>query len=990
MSPSLPIPVPSKAAIRALRGLALGTSCALAVVVEDRRRRISVLRTAVSNKKKIRALKHYHGTADAAGISIEDAIVLPAEEMHWHHRPDAPTALRLDPYGADLAIPSHKLPGQAFQLPHVSSHEGGPVEKQTVAEANENISVERSALPSKRPFDGGIYPTPRLQSALQLPNPRDSGGWILSPNIKSTPKPKQIIDDMSTLSVSAIKETLQDDSALSKYTAAFSAACGMKAAFKNRLDDGWLNVSEALCMECQTAGQWQHAQDILLAVVRAGELSEDRFYAHNPLPVLKSIISAVDNGHGDLIAKNLNAAVQIFLAKFDAKPQTHSDAISDLGKTLISRLLKYHQDGLVHQVYWRVLTQQDAPEPFVTWFLQTLFEHRDYKSVIKYFKLNFSKLSPDDACFEEVMRLVLQSVEELRGAQASQVLRYLAKQCDATGLKPRAGWLINMLQAHWGRHQDFAKSQELFSEVVSLGLLDKLSRPEHVYQIMVKLSVLAGDNPTAQYYYQKITQIAPSMTNDVWLNGYMALMKAKSGDWDGVYSDFLEMKRFAHTQDKAYNQTFVAVLKTFMEDHPMTDVEDFIQLYMEKMDVGLHRYVVTLVANMYGELREQESFLNWIRFCSSGGFVMDPGFSNAILRNCRLKWKFPYPVLRKLYSEMRKMQPTSVDTVTVRIMHNAAVSDGTWGGKGKGIQQRIRLLGVPPSDRPHYAKSANERDVVNAMAEELIRGRPAKAISIYRRALRFGMTWCPNCFRLAVKASLQANSDDSSATMKLIKDAHEQGHNVTSAVATFLETQLDNNRGPFEEVMANLKTLITHFESSGMLIDSSVLTHVAIISAKFARHDKAIDLCKLAMEKAGTTNPCFTQQSFKALLMSYWRTLDVKGMRWLVESLPSSPLAADDRALYLLRSTKRHMKQWQQSPRVQEVTRILQDGIDQAKSVRAAHIEAGSAIYNETLRIFGSIVGDMCADERGSGGENTVVEPAIPASQLHVPMTACG
>src|SRR5262245_43240543 len=77
MSP--PLPVPSKAAIRALRGLALGTSCAIGVIVEDRSRRITTLRTAINNKEKIKAARQYHGALEHVPLQLEEAVLGPDE-----------------------------------------------------------------------------------------------------------------------------------------------------------------------------------------------------------------------------------------------------------------------------------------------------------------------------------------------------------------------------------------------------------------------------------------------------------------------------------------------------------------------------------------------------------------------------------------------------------------------------------------------------------------------------------------------------------------------------------------------------------------------------------------------------------------------------------------------------------------------------------------------------------------------------------------------
>ncbi|KAI0132037.1 hypothetical protein BJ170DRAFT_612145 [Xylariales sp. AK1849] len=960
---STPLPVPSKAAIRALRGLALGTSCALGLIVEDRRRRISTLRTAVHNMKKIKSARQYHGAAETTAQTVDDAVILSGTELHWHCRQDPPRTAQVQPLvqAPPSSNTSRKrrlresldeadtlaIPGSVAQPSHELPSPSEPVERSTDSLGKSNPQI------------------PGLRPPSQLPGNRDSGGWVRSPTILSRPRLAKKITEILSLPVSDISELLdRDGTALVAYTDSFLAECQVKAAF-NKLDSGWHNVSAALCKHCLLKGRSDDAQKILAAVVRAGPLDEEVFYAHDPISVIESILPAPDTDRRDLVSASLQLATRLFLAKFNEKPGTHSEEILELGKTLISRLLHFNHPQFVHQVYWRVLGQLEQPELFTAWFIKALFDYRDCKSVIKYFKLNFSKMSPNLTCFNGVMHLVVESVEEMRGAQVDQVLRALVRLCDATGLRPMFTWINRLLQAHWDRYKDLSKSKELFGETLSIGLLDRVNQPEQVYQIMVKLSVLAGDYSTARHFYQETMMLAPHMSVDIWLNGYMALAKAKTGDWAGVMSDFKSMKPHRMAQDKAYAQTFVAVLKVFVEGHPVSDVEDFIKLYTQEMDVRMHRYIVTLVANKYGELRDPESFINWLRYCSSEGFALDPAFSNAILRNCRLKWKFPFQQLRLLFSAMRRLEPKCVDTVTERMMHNAALEDGNYSGAN--TRQRIGLLKVALSKLPYHSRSANERDVLHAMTEELVHGHAAKAVSIYKRAVRFGMPWCPRCFRVAVQASLQQKGDNYNKAIKLIGDTHQHGHDVSAAVAVYIKAQLKEFRGPFEEVMLHLRNLITSFESLGMLIDTSILTHTAIIAAQFGQFEHAISLCRLAMEKSGTQNPCFSGQSLRALLMVYWQQLDIQGLKWVVESLPSSRLAADRKAFQLLLSTKNHMKKWKQSARVATATEILQHGIDEMKQRRAAQIAAGSMIYNETLRIMGDAAADLERDGHEEG-----------------------
>ncbi|EFQ27686.1 uncharacterized protein GLRG_02830 [Colletotrichum graminicola M1.001] len=63
---SSPTPVPSKAAIHALRGLLFGTSCSLVLLAEERRQRIKLARSAVENGRRLKSIKRYSSSGVAA------------------------------------------------------------------------------------------------------------------------------------------------------------------------------------------------------------------------------------------------------------------------------------------------------------------------------------------------------------------------------------------------------------------------------------------------------------------------------------------------------------------------------------------------------------------------------------------------------------------------------------------------------------------------------------------------------------------------------------------------------------------------------------------------------------------------------------------------------------------------------------------------------------------------------------------------------------
>jgi hypothetical protein len=76
MSPSLP--VPSKGALRALRHIALGTSCTVAfgagLITEDRRRRIHTAREVSENARRLKTSRKYHSAGLSVAATFEEQV----------------------------------------------------------------------------------------------------------------------------------------------------------------------------------------------------------------------------------------------------------------------------------------------------------------------------------------------------------------------------------------------------------------------------------------------------------------------------------------------------------------------------------------------------------------------------------------------------------------------------------------------------------------------------------------------------------------------------------------------------------------------------------------------------------------------------------------------------------------------------------------------------------------------------------------------------
>lgn len=950
MSP--PLPVPSKAAIHALRGLALGTSCAIGLIMEDRRRRICTLKTALENKKKIRSSRLYHGASEIIAPLTEDAVVLRGDEIQWHCPSGATPTL-----GAGKRAARHSSTDASAKRSY-SASSNPPEEPPGDLGGSAQPGPREAPDPTDNPRPDGASAFPRSLKLHPTSGEgvgfKDGGGWARTFAPKRDKKDEL---DPPVLVARLLERLRKEPECLDELATDFLNGTVNRSVFV-RLGDQWTKLSAALCRDFQARGRWQDAQDVLLAAAKSGRLDLEAYYAHDPVPVIESALPpaemVADPNQQTAGLARLRIALKLFLVQFKDKPSSRSPELVPVGGVLIPLVLAYNQPQHVREIYWRVLSQLDDSTEFTAGTIKALFNYGDFKSVLQLFKGNFSKTAPDEACFREVVEMMVASVEGMRGAQASPMLRVLAIMSEAGKFELKTGWVMKLMQAHWARHHDLTKTRFLFGQISSSGLLDRVAHPKYVYKVMIELSVLGGDLDAARRLRDELLTLSPDMANDVGVMGYFALAKAQDGEWDGVIDDFARMKVHRVNQQEAYDQAFVRVLKLFVKGHPVAEIEELIKYFISEMHVTLHPYMVSLVANSYGHFHEAGGLVEWLKYCSSAGFALTPAFTNGVLRNCRLKWNYPFWRVRKLFAEVRRLQDGCVDGVTEKIMHGAALRSTK--APGPSTRHRVLSLRLSLSRKPYHGRSADQRDVLASMHEALKCSRPSKAMYIYRRALRYGMAWSPACFRVAVLAALQHSTRKAT---DLITSTFRQGYDVTAAVQLYLKAEMDLFRGTFESIMSNLKTMVTRFETAGILIDPSVLTHAAIISAQSGHDAKAISLCTVAMQRAGASNPCFSRECLRALLMAYHQTLDAKGLRWVVDALPSSPLSEDIKALTLLKSTRRHLRRWNDSERILAMREILDEGIANMTQRRAVQRGEVAMIHGETLRIMSEAAMEM-------------------------------
>ncbi|OAA64270.1 hypothetical protein SPI_02917 [Niveomyces insectorum RCEF 264] len=331
MTPNPPLPVPSKAALRALRGLVLGTSCTLALITEDRRRRINAARSALRNGDRIRSARRYHAGGSALALVLEeDGLTTTVERgaIHWKAAVPVPVALtdggRRNGEGATrgtkplepaVAVDSSQQSGMLqrggffFADPLSFSFEEHAMKGAATATATATAAAEalptasthsaRTPFPSlpphsTRPIQQHVpslsQQAQKYRHRVRLPQrppPEDNTPM-------QSPAATTVVAVDIPAAVARITKLRKGggsadlSAAVAVLRSTIPAVAADAAAFSvDQLRPLW-TASASLCRACQEAGRMDLAQEVLRAVVPCKlVLDEATYFAHNPLPVVQ-------------------------------------------------------------------------------------------------------------------------------------------------------------------------------------------------------------------------------------------------------------------------------------------------------------------------------------------------------------------------------------------------------------------------------------------------------------------------------------------------------------------------------------------------------------------------------------------------------------------------------------------------------------------------------------------------------------------------------
>ncbi|KAL2177275.1 uncharacterized protein P884DRAFT_260197, partial [Thermothelomyces heterothallicus CBS 202.75] len=836
------LPVPSKAALTALRGLVVGTSCTLALIAEDRRRKINNAVRAIENGERIKSAKRYRAGGAALALAME-------EEALWDPRLGS-----LPPVGLELHQHSH--PGTTST----------PINKSKDCLQQQWEETDGTGLPQEAPGrtvvtvskEDGVTPsTPSADGTLKvasLPHPyspvETKNRALIRPlhglPPSSTPAPSWTLTNAETLKAYAFP-TVEDmvvkiheacDSRdYRKLSDAFRTvleAIDHKLAPDN-LDQPWVEATARLCRTFQDEGHPEDAAKLLYQIICRGPVRESDYLNHEPFALIESLLARADvnKQRGEAWTVDIDNAVNLFVPKFIERPAGPNPRAYKLGRKLLEACFSADRLQRIFGVYRRcILVAEGNWSDLSSWFLTKLHEKQDYTSVVKIFITTFPQSSPTEASLHAIGDMIVESVERAGDHRPDEVLQTMYSICTSLGntkLSPK--WVMRLFVSHWRKHHDFDQIERMFEELRAPGLRESVFRHGNIYRIMVELALEAGEESKADSYFALAVSQNRALASDVRFLGVFARFHAADGDWEAVRADFEAMNKKGTPTSQAYGRVFVPVLKAYAETHTVRETEAFLKSFTEEFKVPLCNYMVTLMAKHYAAIRDIGSLIGWLDYCSRAGFPVGAAFTNAILVRCRREWNFPFRELRTLFRKLRALNPDWVDKHTEKIMADSALSDSKHGGRA--ARGRLLSLRLDPTKPGSRGKHAEVEEVVSAMREALRSGSPRRALSIYHRAVHTKVPFSQRALQLAVQAHLTWAPNDFHGAYTLLRKAQAKGEDINPVINYLLAKQLTTITTPSltkpSETDALIQETLEHYRRAGVRLTETSLHRAAAL-----------------------------------------------------------------------------------------------------------------------------------------------------------------
>lgn len=740
-----------------------------------------------------------------------------------------------------------------------------------------------------------------------------------------------------------------------------------KSQFVSEERTALVQVAASLCFKCQEAGVMNSAAWALYYLVSLGPLPEADYHAANPQPVVDYALSAAETEINDSKAtgrtpnrdlrtnlrSKLGRAMKLLLPEFvegTLSPAKLGEWVPIIAKSM-DMAFDLHMVVEASSAYWRIQHYNGDKSGLITRrFMERLAEQVRPKRIVNTFNLIRHRLAQYDSdTWYAIGDFAADAVEVSPGQDPAKVLKNMAAFCPAEacapGLPLRTTWVTKLLYSHWKRVDDFEQTLTLFREFDELGGLDKTVFVDGPFRVMIQIAVEAERWLDVDELLRKLLVVKPSTSQEARIIGLLALAKAKVGDWNGVWDDFKQMKIRYRMQD-----VFAPILHEYIKTHTTKETEDFLKPYIEDLDIRVGPYMVNMIANRYGDIRDIQSFVDWLAYCCNKGFEIDAAFGNAILTNCRRRFNFGHANLQFIYRALRELNPNFVDDVSENDMTSDVLREHRQ-ARPKFVRRQIALLG---HKRYRLGSSGDVDKIRLDLKQAFVTRDYRRTVLLYKSAWQRGIKMDEGHLRYAVKASLKTDRRLHTA-IRMINDGRAKGMDVSTSITPVFLTQIKQifkgHVSDKEMLLRQVTTVIFQFEESGLTLAHQALLRTAHLLFQAKHYHGALSFALSALQRKGVSYPDDVP-TFQLLIQSYAQKADVQGMKWTIAGAHHEQYFHKKRVYAALKEAQQLLLKQIQTSDVQKALWVVEEGLDRYRFQHVQLDEDRRQLERSTIEIM--------------------------------------
>lgn len=847
-------PVPSRAAINALRGVILTTSCSVILLAEERRRRIQIARAAIDNARKLHTVRVNHGPALSEAFGRREA------------------------WGPELGEELPPLP--------IAPQTKGPIRRRRRnGERRGDLDLAKS-IELETPVE-------KTQTVSNTPESRRKAWdeWEVARkemtrlSASSPFAHNDLFLRMSTDDETPIPPLTQQELDARKELGKAPKKAVTSATTRD--PDTRTDISDAAC-------------DTLPTSVTSETLSRNGPGADLPG-------SAIDGGNGELVTRDsveenlpteATTPATATLLSPDSQPKEYQlEQEAKYSRLLASFdvLLAELQTPPVHQedvskqissaimLLERLTTGNFRPKTLVPRVLQLLkstveMDQHDRIPAILDASLpaNSDGLTVLVPFFE-----FLQESHDLEGVR--QLLNHSSRMLFLTSQPVDEAppfWIVSFLNDNWKTNKNIDRIKQVYSVFQDGGLFSGTGIPA-VIQFAIRRSIAlialnAGDDAMAAVELEHILTLRPEAVNtDVELKAKFVIRDAVAGRWESVIEDLAVLKDIQGSTDSHYQKTLERLTRVYAKEHRPEEVEVFVRDLVHTYEMSLNISLALLVMDKHGRNRDISSLVQWIDFCQGAGLGMDQAFFDNVAKRCSMYWNFDRRRICGLFKTLRASLPWLEEPRLLSYSH-----DGALGALHKRSSKQQDGIPVPALRKPMGMSLAKfEQNTFKCLNSRALEENWEEVIQVYKEASEMGLGPSPRCLRLAVVANIKEDEGGTKRAARLVRQAHAEGHDVNSALVPLLIADI--------EAGGDAKNMIEATIHKGARVHDSVYNMACVSLANTRRLPTVVTICKIAAKENGNGDPAYNQYNFANWISACTRLGWYKDLEMLVSSFTS-------------------------------------------------------------------------------------------------------